>query len=372
MRRIAVLIALAALGGVVAALAWRWWTAPPCAPAETLAVAATVVPLQADGLVVIAEPHRALRWLLRRPQSLALLALAAPKADAALPRMRSLIAALARGARGPLTVWWRGRDVAAGATVGTDDARALGDLAAIEGVPLRTTPGGADDVTIATASAVTVLDGGGGSGPQRGAFPDLAAIARCGVRWWQAKAGRNRLDLVSGVPPELLPANEASVVTTGDLAVLVALLGSGNGLPHVPARLAVAGDDWALALPATMPSAQLQRLLNLGGDTAAADGTRHWRGVLGDLWVALPPGFAVASRPELLTAVAGGSPVGETGTVRGSDLAAVCVRVGNAIEGIPGLGQRAVALRRAAPLIASLRLARWRITPAGGRILLEW
>ncbi len=58
--------------------------------------------------------------------------------------------------------------------------------------------------------------------------------------------------------------------------------------------------------------------------------------------------------------------------MRGADLAATCVRVADALEGIPWLGARVAALRRAAPLAASLRLARWRITPAGGRILLEW
>ncbi|HQT94426.1 MAG TPA: hypothetical protein PK435_07335 [Thermoanaerobaculaceae bacterium] len=371
MRRIAVLLALAALGGVVASLAWRWWTAPPRARAETLAAAAAAVPAQADGLVVIAEPDRALRWLARRPQALALLALAAPEADAALPQMRALLAALARDARGPLAVWWRGPDVAAAAPVGAAAARAIGDLAAIEGVPLRATPG-AGDVTVATASAAALLDGGGGPGPRDGTPPELAALARRGARWWRVEAGRNRLELVSGVPPELLPAAGPSVVTTDDLAALAALLGSGNGLPHVPARLAIAGDDWALALPATTLSPQVQRLLSLAGDAPAGAGVRLWRGVLGDLWVAPPPDFAVASRPELLAAVAGAPPAGEAGAVRGADLATACVRVADALEGVPWLGARVATLRRAAPLAASLRLARWRITPAGGRILLEW
>ncbi len=372
MRRIAVLLALAALGGIVASLAWRWWTAPPRSRTEALAAAAAAVPAQAEGLVAIAEPDRALRWLVRRPQALALLALAAPDADAALPRMRALLAALARDARGPLAVWWRGPDVAAAAPVGAAAARAIGELAAIEGIPLRTAPGGAGDVTVATPSAATLLDGGRGGGPRDGAPPELAALARRGACWWQVNAGRDRLELVSGSPPELPPAADTSVVTTGDLAALAALLGSGNGLPHVPARLAIAGNDWALALPATVPSAQLQRLLSLGGDTPAAAGARHWRGVLGDLWVAPLPGFAVASRPELLAAVAGAPLAGEAGAVRGADIAAACVRVADALEGVPWLGARAAALRRAAPLAASLRLARWRITPAGGRILLEW
>jgi hypothetical protein len=373
MRRIAVLLALAALGGVVASLAWRWWTAPPRARTRTLAAAAAAVPAQADGLVAIAEPERALRWVARRPQALALLVLAAPEADAALPRVRALLGALARDARGPLTVWWRGPDVAAGAPVGADAARAIGELAAIQGVPLRTTPGGDGNVTVAAASAATLLDGGGGPGPPDGAPPrELAALARRGARWWRVAAGRDRLELLSGAPPELSPPGDASVVTTGDLAALAALLGPGSGLPHVPARVAIAGSDWALALSTTAPSAQLQRLLSLGGDTAGAAGARRWRGVLGDLWVSPPPGFAVASRPELLAAVAGAPPAAEAGAVRGADLAAACLRVADALEGVPWLGARAPALRRAATLAASLRLARWRITPAGGRILLEW
>ncbi len=184
------------------------------------------------------------------------------------------------------------------ALVGAAAARAIGDLAAIEGVPLRTVPGSAGGVTVATASAATLLDGGGGAQPRDGAHPEMAALARRGARWWRVEAGRDRLELVSGIPPELPLAAEASVLTTGDLAALAALVGSGNGLPHVPARLAIAGDDWALALPSTMPSAQLQRLLSLGGDTPGAAGARHWRGVLGDLWVRLAPGLRgrVASR----------------------------------------------------------------------------
>ncbi len=372
MRRIAVLLVLAALGGVVASLAWRWWTGPPSARSETLAAAAAAVPARADGLVVIAEPNRALRWLARRPQALALLALAAPEADAALPRMRSLLAALAGDAVGPMAVWWRGPDFAAAAPVAATAARTIGDIAAIEGVPLRTAPGGAGDVTVMTASAATLLDGGGGAGPRDGAPAELAALGRSGARWWRVGAGRDRLDLVSGVLPELPQAGEASVLTTGDVAALAALLGSANDLPHVPARLAFAGNDWALALPSTTPSAQFQRLLSLGGETPGPAGSRRWRGVLGDLWVAPPPGFAVASRPAMLAAVAGGPPGGETGAVRGADLAAACAAVADALDRVPWLVARAAALRRAAPLAASVRTARWAITPTGGRILLEW
>ncbi len=85
-------------------------------------------PGSADGLVAIAEPGRAARWLVRRPQALALLALAAPEAQAALPRMRSLLAALARDARGPLTLWWRGPDVAVAASVDPAAGRSLAEL----------------------------------------------------------------------------------------------------------------------------------------------------------------------------------------------------------------------------------------------------
>ncbi|TAM47238.1 MAG: hypothetical protein EPN53_12110 [Acidobacteria bacterium] len=371
MRRIAVLLALAALGGVVASLAWRWWTAPPRARAATLAAAAAAVPAQADGLVAIAEPDRALRWLVRRPQALGLLALAAPDAHAALPRMRAILAALARDARGPLTLWWRGPDVAVAASVDPAAGRSLAELAAIEGVPLRSTPDGGG-VTIAAASAAALLDGGPGTGPEDGPRRELAALARHGTRWWQLEAGRDRLELVSGVPPELPRATGPSVLTTSDLAALAAMAGSGAGLPHAAARLAVAGHDWALGLPATVPSAQLQRILSLGGDTAADAGAHHWRGLLGDLWSAPPPGFAVASSPEMLAAVAGAPPAGEAGAVRGADLAAACERAADALERVPWLASRAAALRRAAPLAAGVRLARWRVTPAGGRIVLEW
>ena len=269
-------------------------------------------------------------------------------------------------------MWWKGPDVAAAAAVGAAASRALADLAAIEGIPLRAAPAGAGELTVAAASAAALLDGGGGTPPERAALSELAAFARHGARWWQVEAGRDRLELVSGIPPELPSAAGPSVVTTADLAALAALVGSAADLPHAAARLAFSGSDWALALPATPPSAQLQKILSLAGDTPGDAGTRHWRGVLGELWVAPAPGFAVASRPEMLAAVAGAAPAGEAGAVRGADLAAACARAADALERVPWLVSRADALRRAAPLAKAVRLARWRVTPAGGRIVLEW
>jgi hypothetical protein len=370
MRRLTVLVALAALLGAAATIAWRRWTAPPAAPASELARVAAAVPARAEGLVAIAEPGRALRWLARRPQALALLALAAPEANAAVPRLRALFSALAGGARGPLVVWWEGADVAAAATVGTASAAALRELAAIEGVPLRTTPAGGGELTVAVASAPALLDGAGGPAPGGDHAGELAALARRGSRWWRVEAGRDRLDLVSGTPPALPPAAGPSVVATADLAALAAAAGAG-GLPHTAARLAVSAGDWALALPEVVPSEAVRRLLGLGG-APAGTAVRPQQGALGDLWASASPGLAVASDATLLAAVAGAAPADEAGTVRGRDLAAACERAAGLLGRVPWLGGSAAALRRAAPLIAPLRLARWRLTAAGGRIVLEW
>ncbi len=370
MRRLAILVALTALLGVAAAIAWRWWAAPPAAPASELARSAAAVPARADGLVAIAEPGRALRWLARRPQALALLALAAPEANAAVPRMRALLWALAGDARGPLVVWWEGPNAAAAATVGTASAAALRELAAIEGIPVRTTPVGPGEVTVAAASASALLDGAGGAVPGDGGTGELAALARRGARWWRVEAGRARLDLVSGTPPALPPTAGPSVVATADLAALAAAAGAGD-LPHTAARLAVTANDWALALPEVVPSEAVRRLLGLAG-APDGDAARPRQGALDGLWASASPGLAVASDATLLAAVAGAAPADEAGTVRGGDLAAACERAAGLLGRVPWLGGNAAALRRAAPLLAPVHLARWRLTAAGGRIVLEW
>ncbi len=72
MRRLALLTAVAAVLGVVGWLGWRVWTAPPLATAADLAAEAALAPGTADGVLVVAQPAVATRWLARHPQALAL------------------------------------------------------------------------------------------------------------------------------------------------------------------------------------------------------------------------------------------------------------------------------------------------------------
>jgi len=108
--------------------------------------------------------------------------------------------------------------------------------------------------------------------------------------------------------------------------------------------------------------------------TAAASpaGVRRWRGVLGELWVRPGMELAIASSAPMLAALPTPPYAGESGMVRGDELSAACLRAADALEAFVVLGSRAAALRRAAPAVAAVRLARWRILPTGGAIRLEW
>ena len=94
---------------------------------------AVSAPASADGAVALAKPARAARWLTSHPQALVLLKLAAPTANKTLPRIRGFLVALASEARGPFCVWWRGAELAVGAEVVAEPAKALRQLAALEG-----------------------------------------------------------------------------------------------------------------------------------------------------------------------------------------------------------------------------------------------
>jgi hypothetical protein len=370
MRHAATLLALLGALAVAAVLGWLRWTTPPAEEAGRLAAVAAAVPADADGLLVLAQPVRAARWLGTHPQALALLTVAAPHAGSALPRMRGWIAALAGQAAGPLVIWWRGREMGAAGEVGAVSTRALGRLAAMEGLPLRTRDGG----TVAAASDPSLLDQASTTRVPRLASGELSALARSGGRWWLLRAGRSRLDLLSGTPPELPGSADPGTVSTSDLAALAAAANPPGWLPHAPAVVVAEASGWALALPDTTLPREVQRLLHLGGDAPAPvpEGARHWRGPLGDLWVLPGPGVAIASRPELLPRLRRNGLTGESGLVRGPDLARFCARLAEAADGVPGGAALAQALSRAAPVLAAVRMARWSLRPEGGRILLEW
>jgi hypothetical protein len=356
-----------------ATLAWRWWTAPPQDDAGALATAIAAVPAGTDGALTIAQPGRAARWLATHPQAVLLLRLAAPAADRSLPRLRRFIVALASEAQGPLSLWWRGAELAAGAEVEPGAARALQRLAALEALPFRMRPSQERTFAVAAASTPDLVGEGDGTVPRVGPGP-LAALARCGGRWWRARCGRSTLELVAGDPPETPASTGPGFVVTSDLAALVAAVAPIRWVPAAPARLLFDGSGWAVELPATPLSREVRRLLTLGGDAAADSppGARHWRGILGDVWTLPGPGLAVASRPNLLATLPHDAVVGEAGRVRGADLARFLERVLAAAEEIPGSAAYVAGLQRAVPVVEELRQARWHLLPQGGRIVLQW
>jgi hypothetical protein len=374
MRRPAILLATAGALAVAVVLVWRSWTSPPLEDAEELAAAVAAAPASADGAVALARPARAARWLTSHPQALVLLKLAAPTANKALPRIRGFLVALASEARGPFCVWWRGAELAVRAEVGPDPAKALQQLAALEGLAFRARPTAGGALSVAASSSSALLEQGD-PGPQPRIGPGmLTALARCGGRWWRVRAGRSTLELAAGDPLELPASTAIDLIATSDLAALVAAVAPLDWLPSAPALILFDRAGWGVALPTTAISRDLRRLLTLGGDTAIErpPGTRHWRGLLGDLWALPGPGVAVASRLDLLGKLPREGIVGETGAVHGADLARFLKRVADAADGFPGSVSYVAAMRRGAPLLESLRLARWHLLPLGGRILLEW
>ena len=370
MRRVLLFLVVAAGG----AAAWWWWTAPPARSERALISSPGAVPSDADGVLLVADPARTARWAAGHPQALALLPLAAPAARNAGAELRNLLTALIRKAPDVLVAWWRGHEIAVSGLLDAEAAASLERAAALTGTPCRILPQGHGSAVAEFASSPALLEVRrpfAWPAPMPG---ERSALCYTAGRWWRVETHRNRLELRSGAPPELPPRVGPSVVATADLASLGDLLGAGRGLPHAPARLAFDAAGWAVALGDSEAAPELQRLLTLGGD-APADapaGARHWRGVLGDLWVLPGPPLAVASNRDILLAVAGGPPSGELGSVRGQDSAAALLRLAAGIEAVPLLATRADTLRRGAAALAKLRLARWRLVPAGGCIVLEW
>ncbi len=371
MRRLLAIAVVAGLAAAAVGLAWRWWTAPPRAPYAVLAAALAVAPGHADGALALAQPGRWVRWLASHPQALAPLRIAAPSAEKSLARLRGVLVALAREARGPVTVWWSGGELAAGAAVGGGTARALQRLAAIEGLPFAADAAPAGTlVTIASAPSLLAR----GSAPAAGGSGALGALARVRGRLWRVEVARTSLELLSGAPPALPAADGTDLLATTDLAALAAPLTSAAWVPRAPAIVSFDSEGWAVSLPATDLPREVERVLSFGGTAAATPtGVARWRGLLGELWVRQGRGTAVASRPDLLAGLPEPAAAGESGRIRGPDLARVCRQIAAVCEHVPGGGGVAADLRRAANALVGVRLARWRlVAEGGGRILLEW
>ena len=371
MRRLALLVLLAAGG---AAAWWWWWTAPPTAGEQVLTSFPTVVPSDAEGALLVAQPARAARWVAGHPQTLALLAFAAPAVRHAVPGSRQLLTTLAWDSGDEMVAWWRGRDLAVAAVVDPDTAASLERAAALTGAPCRVIPLQTGKVVLELATSASLLQPA-----ERLSWPSpeagrRTALCFTGGRWWRVDAGRNRVDVWCAAAPVLPPPAGPSIVSTASLAKLGEAVGAGEGLPRSAARVVIDGRDWAFALDEVDLGRELRRLLQLGSDipAGARSGILRWRGVFGDLWALPGPGLAVASSPVALAALAAGRTDRELGSLRGPEIAAACLRLADRLEGVPLLGARTDALRRAAPALAAVREARWRIVPAGGRISIEW
>jgi hypothetical protein len=364
------LVILAALLGA-AALAWWWWAAPPLAPASSLAAASRLAAADADGVAVIASPARATRWLVRHPQALALLAVAAPGAVATAPRLRPLAAALVEAARGPLVVWWKGADIGLAASVSDGAQLALTRLAAFQSLPLRRLDGA---VSVATRPELL-------AGRPAPAWPQvpagrLSALVRCGDLRWQARAGWSSLDVQSGSAPALPGLASPSAVATSRLGAWLGALNLPAELPPQPAVLVFAAAQGAAI---HLPDAELPGVLRdiierqpLPPSPQAPPGATHWRSTFGELWIVEDGGLEIATSPALLARLSGALPSGEAGQVAGADLAWTLGRLAEIARQLPFVDQAAADLQRAAQLSAGLRAARWRVTASGGAIRLEW
>ena len=374
MRRLFLAAALVAAVAAAVGLTWRWWTAPPSASRAALVAALAAAPAEAEGSLALAQPDRAARWLASHPQALALVELAAPSISHSLPRLRRLLAALAREARGPLTVWWRGDEAGAGATVQRGAAQALQQLAALEGFALHVDPEDRGAVAVRVATAPALLAPPGGAPSVTGGPASASAVALLGRRLWWVAGGRSSLQATWGAPPTLAEANGGDTVATADLARLLAPVSTASWIPHSAAWASVDPGGWAVALPETSLPRGILQLLSGPADLrgGSPDAPYHCRGPLGEFWVRDGHGLVIASREELLADAPEGGIAGEDGTVHGARAARLFQGLAAKVADLPGEAGLAASLRRTVPLLEGVKLARWRVLPEGGRIRLEW
>ena len=367
LRRISLAVLLAACLGAL--LAWWWWSAPPVDKPATLVAAMRYVPATAEGAVVLGEPSRFARWVARHPVSMALLLVADPGAGSLSGRFRPLALATARAASGPVVVWWQKHDLAVGVDLDEGSRRALSEVAATEGFAARPFRAG-----VAVASMPTLFGIEGNAAPPDIPGGRIAALAHVSGRWWWIRVRGSRLVAVTGTPPELPAPGGASRIVTTDAGALLAPLGTFAAQLAGPARVVIAGErGWGLALPEEALPDTIRLLLSGRTGGGGAPGTpERWSGVLGTLWSLPGSGVTLATRSDLLPALAGGPPTVEEGAVSGTDAAWALRRLAVAAAHLPFLEKRAAELRTAAAAVETLRRARWRIGPAGGRIELEW
>ena len=350
---------------------WRWWTAPPATAAATMAAAVALAPDDADGIIVLAEPGRAARWLVGHPQALGLLPVAAPAAYRTVAALQPVVRALAVAAQGPLVIWWKGDAAGLGAATDARAANGLRRIAELRGLAFS-----GDDASVRIASAATLL------GQDRRAQPPLLAALRLAVlalvrgRWWEGEASRIALILRQGTAPALSAPTPTSQAKASDASTLAAPAGLPVEPFHGPACLAfAAGRGWGLSLPtASWPSALRTALGGRWPQAApgAVPGAERWTGLAGELFVLPRLGVTAASDAPMLASVGGCNGRSDEGCLDGKDLAWAADRVATLADRLAPLASRSRRLREAAPLLARLARVRWRFGAGGAVVLFEW
>jgi hypothetical protein len=359
------MLAFVAVGGLL----WWWWSAPPAWPADRLAIAAAVASADADGIVILAEPRRAARWLALHRSALLPLALVDPGAVDAIEKHRATLQAVLAAARGPVVLWWLAEHVAFATEVDDGARAALDQLAALQSLA-SARRGGA--YALATSSDAL--------GPPANAAPianhgSVSALACVRGRWWRVEARRDRLLAHSGVVPGLPERTGRSSIRTQDAGALLTPLDVSFLTARTPVCMLLgSAGAWGVRLPTSHLSADATGLLGLdrrqhpNGVSAPTRVT----GVLGPLWLTEHPELAAASSRELLEAVLATACGDEAGILQSADV----VSFGDYLIGSPlaKLAGRRVAQRWRAsrPLLVELESVRWRLNADGGVLVVEW
>ena len=365
MSRAWAIVAIIGAALLAAGAAFVWWTASPADNEASLASALSLAP-PADGRLAIAQPWRAARWLLRHPQALGLLAVAAPAARSSLPRLQPMLRPLVDGAQGPLVVWWQGRELAVATRLRPGAIRAMSLLAARRGLAYDV------DGDIARIATAATLLGRREAPTPSGGQARVAALADVGGRRWRLVAGRDRLVAAMGAEVDLAEEPGLSRVETTDASPFLRSLEVPVEAAPLPVRAVFgAGSGWGVAVS----GAKLPRFVRdavRAPEQTPGDSAHRWNGLIGEVWVRGDEERLLVATSEVLLSQVEKPPLAEQGRVTGADLAWLANDLAAALARLPLLDREARALRAAGVQAAGLGVARWRATSTGARIELEW
>lgn len=275
--------------------------------------------------------------------------------------------ALGSATRGPLVLWWQGREGGVAAYLAPPSRRAFLELAA-----RSSTPAACGNDWCAAATVPDLLPAGEGVVPAAAVGAgSLAALAQVDGRLWHVRADWRRVETTSGtVPPAPTAPADTSAVAVAEAGSLLAPLAL-DGMVGGPLRLAT--DDhqrWAVALPQLRLEGVARRLL--GGPPTPSVAPVPWRGIGGGVWVVEREGTALASHPTALALLPEADPGTSLGVLRGRHAAWLVHRAASLAGRIPGLALRQRDLARAAELAQGMKAVSFRVDARGGRILLTW